>query len=452
MEAKKILLENDSHSYLIDGDEWTSVDRQNWSQAAGSEEAPLAVISDFGTNPEFRQVYGDVRYSKFLLHKELRDAGEAVGNSELLTHQVSKVDQLNSRLLYSLISKRELEEYQAGVQRMNARALLFSFYSLYSQAFKQFGAKEPTAFVFVLSGGIDIAIVNQGVVESFESLSGFSAQSLNDALLPVSINALADNITTQERIARLKLSKLCIFELIQNETPWQEDLAAKVGLPLHRVPSQSLTLDRQSRRSSIAPLLKKLSVFSALSSADRRAESLSRSWLPAVAAVMIGVCVGLYFFTEKIQQRSEQHQQKLVQLQATLSAEEPLEAIRRVDYQRQLGGIESILQAGIQPSYYQYINRVAQASDVGNPVTYDSLEVKYPQGADNRAVELNLVGFIDSGWTSPLIAFDKLTGNFASKGFEVKDTVIDVVDGGLSFAYRLVQQPCQQGDACDVNQ
>jgi len=437
MRANKIVLENDSQRYLIEGSQWTSLSQGQWQNSAADSGGSFALVSDFGINPEFRQVYGDRRYSKFLLLKELRDAGEAVSNSELLVYQTSRVDKLNSRMLYSLVSRADFEQYQALVKKQGSQAQLYSLYTLYAQAIKTHGGRGACAFVFVFPGSIDIAVVNNGIIESFQSLSGLSSEQLYQPSAEVSINAVADNITTQERIARLKLSKLCVFELLDGDSQWIEQLALKSGLEVQSVPVQKVTVDGVDKRSTVAPLLKKVSVFDALGGQSRKIESISRSWLPAVAVLVAVICGGLYWYSMGLQQDIRRSEQSLLVLNKELRSAPAVDAIEKVDYQGQLEGIESILQAGIHDNYFQLINKVAEASKIRNPVIYDLFEINYPQAQAGGKVVLDLAGFIDSGWDRPLAAFDKLSSRFAQQGFVLVKSAIDTEDNGLSFAYRL---------------
>ena len=439
MKVNKIYLETDSFGYLIQGSEWTSIDFSTWTATSETLGEPVAVVSDFGVNADFRQVYGDAKYSKFLLQKELRESGEAVSDSEILVHKSSKQDQLNTRMFYSLVSKPEFKQLHQRVEGLGTQALLFSSYELYSSAVSANKIKEANAFIFVFPGNIDVAIVNNGVIESFESLSGYSSSELVDGLYDVAVNALSNNISTQERLARVKLSGLCIFEFIEvgSGSPWAQALAKKTGLGIVKVDSVNITVDGKPKTSSIAPLFKSLSVFNSLSSVSKAIESFSRYWLPAVACFMAVVCIGL--FTVAYNASKEGQRELIVQeeLKQRVEALQKVEPIEEVDYKHHLEGVESILQSGIQSSYFQVINTLAELTDVGNPIIFDLMDVTYPRSMGEGNIEIDLIGFIDVGWHAPLVAFDKLNTKFATNGFIVKESTIDVIGNGLNFAYRL---------------
>lgn len=445
MDITKFILENDSHCYLVEGDIWSSL-KSGW-QAVLASHGDMPVVTDFATNPDFRQIYGEVRYNHFLLQKELREQGEAVATSELLVHHASKVDQVNSRLLYSLIARRDLEDYQNELRNRGTNALLFSLYSSYAEAINRYRSSSAQALLFVFPGSVDIVIVNNGMVEGFQSLSGIGAGQLAGAGADISINALADSIVTQERIARLRLSGLRVFEMLGEDAGWPERLAQKTGLPLHQVATQNVVVDGELKTSSLLPLLKKVSTQTALSPLERRAEHTCRRFMPLVTCLLLAACGGLFWFNQTTQLSIEQQITRNQTLQSQIQARQQIPVVEPVSYQGELEAIQSVLRSGTQPSYYQLLNRVTLASQVDNPITYDVIEMSYP-AAEDPDVKLTLVGFIDSGWNSPLAAFDKLSANFTGQGFKIGDSALDVVEGGLNFAYQLILPACTDHEGC----
>ena len=109
-----------------------------------------------------------------------------------------------------------------------------------------------------------------------------------------------------------------MFELLDGDNQWIEQLAKKTGLAVQSVPVQKVTVDGADKSSSVAPLLKKMSVFDALGNRSRKVESVSRSWLPAVAVVVAIICGGLYYYSMELQQNIRRSEQSLMALNKEL--------------------------------------------------------------------------------------------------------------------------------------
>lgn len=438
MKTKHLLLEMDGLGYLVEGDQWMRTDFADWDANRAGARGAVAVLTDFSVNPDYRLVYGDRQYAKFLLERELRESGAAVANTEVLIHSTNRIDKLNTQLLYSLVASAELERLRDRVDQWGADALLYSIYGIYEEAIKRNKQREATVFVFVLPGSVDIAAVSNGRIESFESLPGFSADQFDADNRDVIVNALSDSIVTQERIAKLKLSNLCVFEVwSRKDSFWIEELAKNTGLQMVNPKMVPIEVDGVGMYSSMAPLFDHLSPGASLSSKGKQAENTARLFLPIVALLMAVLCAGVYFYNDGLAEEIRGHQTRIAGLQNDLAREQQYDAVEAVNYQQQLEGVESVLQAGFHPSFNQMLNTIHEASKIENRVIYDVLNLNYPESMDSGKVTVSLVGFIGKGWEAPLKAFDRLSNNFSSKGFGIVGSEIDVVDSGLNFALEL---------------
>jgi len=438
MKAKYSLLNIDGFTYQIEGNTWNSVDFAKWSPDNASIFSSVIVLSDFGVNAEFTQVYGDRSYSKFLLEKEMRESGIAIGNMEVLIHQNIKIDKLNSGLLFSLISSSELSYTRDKVDHWGGGSFLFSLYSLYATAIERYKNKEPSAFIFVLPGSVDILTVSNGKLENYESITGITVDQLMTDETSVAVNSLSEAITMQERIARLKLVNLYVFNIWdKTSSNWVEKLAHKTGLTIQKTTSEVVSIDGKSASSSITPLIKNLSVNRALNATAKKFEFTIKKWLPAVACLLGLLFAGAYNFNDDIKQDIQQQKNSVMALTKNIEKEQKYSAVNSVDYKRQLKDVESILQSGIQVSFNQILSRIYDASQIKNTVIYDLLEVEYPSDIGKKKIKITTVGYIDRGWKAPVIAFDDLTSSLIKKGFTILDSSIEVVEGGVSFAYEL---------------
>lgn len=436
MKNNTTLLELDGQRYLINGKQLQQVDHGVAIASLIDEHDGLKVISDFGVSPETRYVHGDSRYAEQLLHRDLRETGEAIGSRKVIVHQAHKQDRFNSQLFFSVLNNTDFTGLMNTIEASSSSSLPFSFYQTYTRAINRYAGKGSDAFVFIHGGVIDVVITNQGRLEGFGSLAGLSIGAQHSESF---LNTLVDLVMTQERLAKVKLDQIFLFELLaatDDDGAWKEKLSKRLGLDVHPVAKQELSLDGVSYTSSIVPLFKALSVGDSLLSPMDKIQHQSNHWLPAVAAVLLvlnGLLLWLYVDNKGQQALS---QQQIATLEQNIAAQPPVEKVVAVDYKKYLSGVEGILTSSGHKNYQQFINELAEISDIGNVVTYDWVSIDYPQNlSDKDGLHIKLIGHIANGWESPLNAFDKLTGRFTGAGYVLKDSAIGTTDEGLDFAF-----------------
>ena len=436
MKNNETLLELDGHRYLIKGKQWQQVEHSVSMSSLIDEHDGLRVISDFGVSPEARYVHGDSRYAEQLLQRDLRETGEALGSRKVVVHQSYKQDRFNSLLFYSVLNNSDFTGLMNKIEASPSGSLPFSFYQNYTKAIERYAGNGSDAFVFVHGGVIDVVITNRGRLEGFSSLTGMSYDAEHsDSFL----NAMVDLVMTQERMAKVKLDQIFLFELLttaDEDSAWKEQLSKRLGLEIGKVAEQQLSVDGVSYTSSIVPLFNDLSVGDSLLASLDKMQHLSNKWLPAVAAILL-VLNGLmlWMYVDNNAQRTLS-QEQIATLEQNIAAQPPVEKVAPVEYQKYLDGVESILKSSGHKNYQQFINEVAEISDVGNVVTYDWVSIDYPQNLSEKdALRINLIGHIANGWETPLNAFDKLTGKFSAAGYVLKDSAIGTTDEGLDFAF-----------------
>lgn len=432
MSKNNVLLELDGQRYLIEGEQWRQVsygvDLATLAPASGS----LRVLSDFGVSPESRFVQGDSRYAEQLLQRDLRESGEALGNRRVLLHRCSKQDRYNSALFFSVVNNADYSALLGQVEALQDRALPFSYYEAYVRAIARHAGKGADAFVFIHGNVVDVAVTSQGRMESFSSQSGVSGGERDTGF----INALVDQVMTQERVAKVKLENLYLFELLATgqDGRWKESLSQRLGLQLAPVREQRLMVDGAVRSSSMLPLFRDLSIGDSLLDGKGRFQRQATRWLPAVAALLLALNSVLAWMYVEHDRDIALQQDQLASQQKALREQPPVQAVQAIEYGRYLEGFENLIKSSGHKTYQQFLNELMAASDVGNPVVYDWVSVDYPETLSPQArLQIDLVGHIGKGWHNPLNAFDKLTAAFTQAGYVLKDTAIGTTDDGLGF-------------------
>src|SRR5690606_1773458 len=244
-----------------------------------------AVVTDFRSVPQLREVCGRSRYAASLLAKELRDEGEAVHGSVLLVANRQRIDDRCTRLLYDVLDRPLYKRYANITEASSRPCVLHSLGAWYAAAARR--TSGCTLLMFLHHGTVDLAVAERGMIVAFRRVAGLLEDDPDGRVL----DRLEEHVTALQQQLRMPIEQMAVLGFLcpdnGDETTWMEHAAERLGLPRVELPSERYDADGEPCRSEWLPLLRRLPILRSSGPRKTRLMAASSAAAPFAAGVLV---------------------------------------------------------------------------------------------------------------------------------------------------------------------
>jgi hypothetical protein len=416
--------------------------------SGGSKHPKLnGLITDYGTVPQLREVCGRPRYLDSVLAKLLRDEGEAVMGSVIITDSKATVDERCSMVMYQVMERSQYKRYVNLVDASSEPCLLHSLSRLFAVAAAQH-RRGSSLLLFAHHEVLDLVAVEAGAVVGFRRMAGmFNGQFRSDRLAE-----LTDQVNALHQHLRTGLEQVVAYQWLFDHDhsssgdahQWVKQVAEHLQMPLLEPPAAEVLVGGEHEQlSHWLPLIDQLGY--------RNSSAPSRNrWLAAAVALMPLMALALLLgnaalFTSyavaTLQARSldadiQALNQEIVAMQSQVVPAAP-------EFQAVLAGVEQLQVARRWPGYAQILAELAPLLNSTLVVELDGVRMTYPTEPSYRRVAAMGRDAVASASGEGVLI--ELAGSFIGDAMTVMDT-FDELSRRLSGAdYRLLDSEVSAG-------
>jgi len=451
------MLELDGRVYLLNP-RLQRVTQQDVATLSGPAPTGLGdVVTDYGAVPQMREVCGKARYIESLLAKDLRDVGEAIPGSAIITDHQHRLDDRCSMVLYQVMERSAYKRYSNLVESSDEPCLLHSLGRLYTAAATRY-KRGTTLILFAHHEVIDAVAVENGSMVAFRRLPGMINGEFRSERIPY----MVDQINALQQQLRSPLEQLVVYQLMAPASgplsQWPREVSERLQLPMVEAPSRNYTFTpsegaEEVRVSHILPLISKLNF--ANSSAPRRNRMLAATvaLMPVLALVLLVANAAVFatYALATIEGRSLDA--RIQSLQASIDEMAAHEQTPMPEYVGYLQSAMLVHDLRAVPGFEAMLAEIAMLLNDQVAVELDVVRLTYPGDSNYRrqatvsrdavatatgdGIIVELAGRFQADSLAVMDAFDRISRRLGGSGYTLLDSSMANGPDSSDFLMRL---------------
>jgi hypothetical protein len=415
------------------------------------------VITDYGSLPQMKEVYGRPRYIESLLAKELRDTGEAIAGSAIILDHQHRLDERASMVLYQVMERSEYKRYANLVEGSAEPCLLHSLGRLYVAAGREHG-KTCTLMLFAHHETIDLVAVENGSVVGYRRLPGMFAEGFRTDRLTY----LVDQVNSLQQQLPGSIEQIAVYQLlVPAQGPlndWPVMVSERLNLPMretHTVTYEFLEGENSKPCSSqILPLVDRLTFLNSSAPLKNRLLAATVALIPVVALVLLLINAAMFSVYALTTVGSRALAVEIAEVETEIAQIATGDALSLpTSYQNYFQTLQYIEQLRRLPTYEEILAELGTVLADDVPVSLDGVRLVYPGDSSYRSlatsqtgalatasgegVLIEVIGRLDGDALAVMQAFDRISRRIGGIGFRLLDSTINNGPGSSDFALRL---------------